>query len=167
MFNNVNLIGYLGSDAESRTIRNNSTLTVLSLATKRTWKNHETGDRESRTTWHRCVVFGKTAEYAATLTKGAHLQIVGEIQRRDFVGRDGAKKYVTEIRVHRIAASTAWRKSILPRPPHRRAFPINSQVSKPGSNSAAAVKEQRASILKLKMIGTVHAPWKRAPTTAE
>ena len=102
MFNNVNLIGYLGSDAESRTTRNNSTLTVLSLATKRSWKNRETGDRESRTTWHRCVVFGKTAEYAATLTKGAHLQIVGEIQTRDFVGRDGAKKYVTEIRVHRI-----------------------------------------------------------------
>jgi single-strand DNA-binding protein len=102
MFNNVNLIGYLGSDAESRTTRNNSTLTVLSLATKRTWKNRETGDRESRTTWHRCV-FGKTAEYAATLTKGAHLQIVGEIQTRDFVGRDGAKKYVTEIRVRRIA----------------------------------------------------------------
>jgi single-strand DNA-binding protein len=78
MFNNVNLIGYLGSDAEARTTRNNLTLTVLSLATKRTWKNR------------------------ATLTKGAHLQIVGEIQTRDFVGRDGAKKSVTEIRVHRI-----------------------------------------------------------------
>jgi len=103
MFNNVNLIGYLGSDAESRTTRNNSTLTVLSLATKRTWKNRETGDRESRTTWHRCVVFGKTAEYAATLIKGTHLQIVGEIQTREFVGRDGAKKSVTEIRVHQIA----------------------------------------------------------------
>ena len=103
MFNNVTLIGYLGSDAESRTTRNNSTLTVLALATKRTWKNRETGDCESRTTWHRCVVFGKTAEYAATLTKGTHLQIVGEIQTRDFVGRDGAKKSVAEIRVRRIA----------------------------------------------------------------
>jgi single-strand DNA-binding protein len=103
MFNNVNLIGYLGSDAESRTARNNSTLTVLSLATKRTGKNRETGDRESRTIWHRCVVLGKTAEYAATLTKGTHLKIVGEVQTRDFIGRDGAKKSVTEIRVHRIA----------------------------------------------------------------
>ena len=69
MFNNVTLIGYLGSDAESRTSRNNSTLTVLSLATKRIWKNRETGERESQTTWHRCVVFGRTAEYAATLTR--------------------------------------------------------------------------------------------------
>jgi single-strand DNA-binding protein len=49
------------------------------------------------------VVFGRTAEYAATLTKGTHLQIVGEIQTSNFVGRDGAKKSVTEIRVHRIA----------------------------------------------------------------
>ena len=103
MFNNVTLIGYLGSDAESRTTRNNSTLTVLSLATKRTWKNRETGARESQTTWHKCVSFGRTAEYAATLTKGAHLQIIGEIQTREYVANDGAKKSVTEIRVQRIA----------------------------------------------------------------
>jgi single-strand DNA-binding protein len=103
MFNNVTLIGYLGSDAESRATRNNSTLTVLSLATKRTWKNRQTGERESQTTWHKCVAFGRTAEYAAALTKGTHLQIVGEIQTREYVAKDGAKKSVTEIRVHRIA----------------------------------------------------------------
>ena len=67
MFNNVTLIGYLGSDAESRPTRNNSTLTVLSLATKRTWKNRQSGERESQTTWHKCVSFGRTAEYAAAL----------------------------------------------------------------------------------------------------
>jgi single-strand DNA-binding protein len=103
MFNNVTLIGYLGSDAESRPTRNNSTLTVLSLATKRTWKNRQTGERESQTTWHKCISFGRTAEYAASLTKGAHLQVVGEIQTREYVAKDRAKKSVTEIRVHRIA----------------------------------------------------------------
>lgn len=30
MFNNVTLIGHLGSDAQSHTIRNSSTLTVIS-----------------------------------------------------------------------------------------------------------------------------------------
>jgi single-strand DNA-binding protein len=103
MFNNVTLIGYLGSDAESRTTRNNTAMTVLSLATKRTWKNHETGERESQTTWHRCVTFGRTAEYAATLSKGAHLQILGEIQTREYTGKDGVKKSVTEIRVQRLS----------------------------------------------------------------
>ncbi len=68
MFNNVTLIGYFGSDAESRTTRNNTAMTVLSVATKRTWKNRETGERESQTTGHRCVTFGRTAEYAATFT---------------------------------------------------------------------------------------------------
>ena len=103
MFNNVTLIGFLGSNAESRTTRNNTTLTVLSLATKRTWKDCETGERQSQTTWHRCVTFGPTAEYAATLTKGAHLQIIGEIQTREYVAKDGVKKSVTEIRVQRVA----------------------------------------------------------------
>ena len=103
MFNNVTLIGYLGSDAEARTTRNNTAMTVLSLATKRTWKNRETGERESQTTWHRCVTFGRTAKYAATLSKGAHLQILGEIQTREYTGKDGVKKSVTEIRVQRIA----------------------------------------------------------------
>lgn len=103
MFNNVTLIGYLGSDAETRNTRNNSAMTVLSLATKRTWKNRDTGERRSQTTWHRCVVFGRTAEFAAGLKKGAHLQVAGEIQTRSYEGADGAKKSVTEIRVKQIA----------------------------------------------------------------
>lgn len=103
MFNNVTLIGYLGSDPESHSTRNNSAFTVLSLATRRTWMNRESGERESRTTWHKCVVFGRTGEYAATLHKGAQVQVVGEIQNRDYVSRDGAKKSATEIRVHRLA----------------------------------------------------------------
>jgi single-strand DNA-binding protein len=103
MFNNVTLIGYLGSNAESRPTHNNSTLTVLSLATKRTWKNRETGAREAQTTWHKCVAFGRTAEYAVGLTKGAHVQIVGEIQTREYIAKDGTKKSATEIRIHRMA----------------------------------------------------------------
>ena len=100
--NTVILIGYLGKDAESRTARNNSTLTVLSLATNRVWKDRETGERQSQSTWHRCVSFGLTATYAATLTKGAHVQIEGEIQTREYVTKHGAKKSVTEVRVRRL-----------------------------------------------------------------
>ena len=106
--NTVILTGYLGGDAESRTARPNtseaSTFVTLSLATKRTWKDRESGERQSLTTWHRCVIFNpRIADYAASLTKGAHVQLVGEIQTRDYVAKDGAKKSVTEIRVQRIA----------------------------------------------------------------
>ena len=106
--NTVILTGYLGGDAESRTARPNSseasTFVTLSLATKRTWKDRESGERQSLTTWHRCVIFNpRIADYAASLTKGAHVQLVGEIQTREYVAKDGAKKSVTEIRVQRIA----------------------------------------------------------------
>ena len=102
MFNNATLIGYIGSNPESRTTRNNSAMTVLSLATKRTWKNRETGERESQTTWHKCVSFGRTAEFAASLKKSAHVQIVGEIKTRTYVAKDGTKRSVTEIRIQRL-----------------------------------------------------------------
>jgi len=58
--------------------------------------------REAQTTWHKCVAFGRTAEYAARITKGAHVQVVGEIQTREYAAKDGTKKSVTEIRMYRM-----------------------------------------------------------------
>ena len=54
--NKVTLIGFLGSDAEVRT-NNDRSLTVLSLATKSSYKKD--GKYIEHTDWHRCVVFGK------------------------------------------------------------------------------------------------------------
>jgi single-strand DNA-binding protein len=103
--NRATLIGFLGKDAEVKTTRNNAPFTVLSLATTRYWKDRETGDRQSQTTWHRCIVWGKLGEFAATLTKGAHVQVEGEIQTREYTQKTtgkkpvDVKKSITEIRV--------------------------------------------------------------------
>lgn len=104
--NRATLIGFLGKDAEVRTTKNNETpYTILSLATKRSWKDRESGERMSETTWHRCVVWGRLSEYAATLTRGAHVQIEGDIRKRDYTEKVGGKKSaavkktVTEVRV--------------------------------------------------------------------
>jgi single-strand DNA-binding protein len=96
--NRATLIGFLGKDAEVRHTRNETPFTVLSLATKRSWKNRDTGEYESQTTWHRCIVWGRRGEYAATLTKGAHVQIEGEIRTRQYT-KDGNKRTVAEVRV--------------------------------------------------------------------
>lgn len=91
--NRVSLTGFLGKDAEVKTTRNNNaSFTVLSLATKRSWKNRDTGERQSETTWHRIVAWGRLGEYAAGLTKGAHLQVEGEIRTREYVEKAGGKK---------------------------------------------------------------------------
>ena len=107
--NRVSLTGFLGKDAEVKTTRNDASFTVLSLATKRSWKDRATGERQSETTWHRIIAWGRLGEYAANLTKGTHLQIEGEIRTREYVEKNGgkksaeAKKSITEIRATAIA----------------------------------------------------------------
>ena len=103
--NRVTLIGFLGKDAEVRRTHNNDTpFTVLSLATNRSWKDPESGEYKSNVTWHRCVVFGKASEFAATLTKGAAVQIEGALNTRQYTPSDSdAKKLITEVRVYRIS----------------------------------------------------------------
>ena len=110
--NRVSLIGFLGKDAEVKTTRNNTRFTVLSLATKRSWKDRTTGEWQSKSTWHRIICWGKLADYAAGFTKGAHLQVEGEITTREYVQKVGAdksaevKKSITEIRASQIAKLT-------------------------------------------------------------
>jgi single-strand DNA-binding protein len=98
--NKVTLIGFLGSDAEVRT-NNDRSLTTLSLATKSSYKKD--GKYIEHTEWHRCVVFGKLGEFAAKLTKGAHVQVEGELRSRKFESKKtNAEQTIWEIRVDSI-----------------------------------------------------------------
>ena len=80
--NRITLIGFIGSDAE-RKVANATNIAVFSLATKTSWKN-EAGSWESRTEWHRCVAFGKLADFAGTLSKGAHVAVEGELRSHEY-----------------------------------------------------------------------------------
>ncbi|MGA2536044.1 MAG: single-stranded DNA-binding protein [Terracidiphilus sp.] len=98
--NKVNLIGFLGNDAEIRT-NNNRSITTLSLATKSSYKKD--GEYISHTEWHRCVVFGKLSEFAGTLKKGAHILVEGELRSREYDSKKkNAKIRVWEVRVDSI-----------------------------------------------------------------
>jgi len=100
--NRITIIGFLGNDAVTRTA-NNATFTVLSLATKSSFKDKKTGEYNSHTEWHRCVVWGRLAEYAKTLTKGAHLSVEGELRSREQTNKKtGATQRVWEVRVSSI-----------------------------------------------------------------
>ena len=103
-YNKSILIGFLGSDADQRTTKNGASYTVLSLPTKRSWKNDQ-GNYDSRSYWHRAVAWGKLAPFAATLKKGAHLQLVGELRTREYDKEYGKKKkkFTVKQRVCEIA----------------------------------------------------------------
>src|ERR1700738_505399 len=98
--NKVTLIGFLGSNPEVRTSDNRS-FTTLSLATKSSYKKDD--KYISHTEWHRCIVFGKLSEVARTLTKGAHIQVEGELRSREYDSKKtDAKQRAWEIRVASI-----------------------------------------------------------------
>jgi single-strand DNA-binding protein len=99
--NRLTLIGFLGGDAEKRD-GNSGSWTVFNVATKTSWKNKSTGQWESRTEWHRCVAGGeRLATFAATLKKGAHVHVEGELRSREYE-KDGVTHRVFECRLSSI-----------------------------------------------------------------
>jgi single-strand DNA-binding protein len=98
--NKVTLMGFLGSDPEVRN-HGSGRCTTLSLATKSSYRKDDA--YVTRTEWHRCVVFGKLSEFAATLKKGTHLEVEGELRSREYVNpKTGSAQRVWEVRVGSI-----------------------------------------------------------------
>src|ERR1041385_4958378 len=106
--NKVTLIGFLGSNPEARTTNPDVSVTTFSLATKSSYKRN--GEYVSHTEWHRCVVFGKLSEFAETLTKGAHVQVEGELRSRAF----GRRKTRIETKSTRTVPKSKLRHKTLP-----------------------------------------------------
>jgi hypothetical protein len=55
--NSVDLMGFFGADAESRSTRDGVPFTALSLATKRSWKDTQ-GECRSHADWRRVIPRG-------------------------------------------------------------------------------------------------------------
>lgn len=100
--NKALLIGNLGSDPEIRTTSDGTKVAGLSVATNRNWTDSE-GQAQERTEWHRVVAWTHLAEIAERfLSKGDRVYIEGEIQYRSYEDRDGATRYITEIRAREL-----------------------------------------------------------------
>ena len=95
--NRVSLIGFVGNDVQLKSTKNGTPVAVLSIATKSSWKNGK-GEYDSRTEWHRCTVWGKLAEFAGKLEKGAHVQVEGELRYREYTENRGSEADATTIK---------------------------------------------------------------------
>lgn len=79
--NSVSIIGFVGADPERRQVKKSgSNFTVLSVATRRSWKNAE-DEWVSKTEWHRIAIFRpRLAEHvAAAIKKGTHVLVEGSL----------------------------------------------------------------------------------------
>jgi single-strand DNA-binding protein len=98
--NQITIIGFTGADAEAHYTKNGTLVVTLSVATKESWKDADSG-WQSRTDWHRIVSFGKQAEFTWTLTKGSYVMVQGVVRTREYE-RNGVKHRLVEVRADTV-----------------------------------------------------------------
>lgn len=95
--NTVRLIGNLGFDPEVREIAKGRKVARISVATNETWTNNE-GEKVTDTQWHTVVAWGRTADMVQRLLrKGSPIALEGRLVHRSYTGKEGIKRFVTEI----------------------------------------------------------------------
>ncbi|MCB9168757.1 MAG: single-stranded DNA-binding protein [Flavobacteriales bacterium] len=104
--NNVQLIGNLGNDPELRETTGGKKMVRMSVATNDSYRN-QAGERIDDTQWHTVVAWGRQAERAMELLhKGSKVALQGKLVHRNFEGRDGQKRYVTEVVMNEFQVMT-------------------------------------------------------------
>ena len=95
--NKVIILGRLGQDPEVRTAASGTKIVNLNVATNHGVRDAQ-GNWSDATEWHRCTLFGKTADAAAQyLSKGSSVYLEGRLQTRKWQDQQGQDRYTTEI----------------------------------------------------------------------
>jgi single-strand DNA-binding protein len=98
--NSVRLVGNLGMDPEVKSVGNDRKLARLSLATHESYKNDK-GEKVTETQWHNLTLWGVQAKFAEDyLKKGDEIAIEGRIANRNYIDKDGNKRFACEIVVN-------------------------------------------------------------------
>jgi single-strand DNA-binding protein len=97
MNNTVRLIGNLGFDPEVREIAKGRKVARMSVATNESYTN-AAGEKVTDTQWHTVVAWGRMAEQVELLLgKGAPVVVEGRLVHRSYTGKEGVKRFITEI----------------------------------------------------------------------
>ncbi len=97
--NKVILVGNVGQQPEIRTTQNGSEIATFSLATTDQWKDKSSGEKKSKTEWHKIVVFqeGIVKIVKSLIKKGSKIYLEGSLQTRKWQDQSGQDKFTTEI----------------------------------------------------------------------
>jgi single stranded DNA-binding protein len=89
--NSVTIVGFVGADPEqSQSRSSNAKFTILSVATRRAWKNAQ-DEWSSKTEWQRvCVFRPRLADYVLqTIKKGSHILVEDSLISSTYEGPNG------------------------------------------------------------------------------
>ena len=99
MTNKVTLVGRIGADPEIRTLQSGDRVVTFSVATEERWKDKQSGERKSKTEWHRVESFspGDVKFCEEYIQKGDQVLVLGTIKYGKFTDKDGVERYTTTI----------------------------------------------------------------------
>lgn len=101
--NKVQIIGNVTKDTELRYTPSGSAVVSLSVATNRSWKSKDSGERQEETEFHRVVAYDRIAEIIGEYCKkGKPVYIEGRLKTRKWQDKDGIERYTTEIVVESL-----------------------------------------------------------------
>lgn len=96
--NKVFVLGNLGRDPEVKYTSSGAAVCTLRIATSRSWKDKNSGERVEEAEWHSVVLYDRLAEVAGQyLKKGKSVHIEGRLKTRKWTDKEGVDRYVTEI----------------------------------------------------------------------
>jgi len=117
--NRVTLVGYLGHKPE---LVNGHA--VLSLATKTSWKDKDSGEWQSRTEWHRVICWGPLVDAVKGFATGEYVLVEGELK---------SSEYEREV----VVVGSSNKAIVLSRSWEVRARAVRKLVRKPAKKKAA------------------------------
>ena len=107
--NRVEIFGQLGADPELNTTPSGVSVCNLRVATNEMVKG------QSRTEWHRVVVWRGDAERCAQyLKKGSQVLVLGQLRTRQWEDKGGNTRYTTEINAKEVIFPNTNNKNDVP-----------------------------------------------------
>jgi single-strand DNA-binding protein len=102
MLNRLQLIGRIGRINKPHDFDNGDRVVNFSLATEQVW-NDETGERQTRTTWHQVAAWKKRADNVlAALEVGDLVYVEGPVTYREVQGVDFPRTQIRLARFERL-----------------------------------------------------------------
>ena len=98
--NSVRLMGFVGNDPEVKIFGDEKKLARLRIATNEVFRNAN-NEKVEQTQWHQLVFWGKQADIVEKyIQKGKEISVEGKLTSHSYEGKDGTKRYVTEVVVN-------------------------------------------------------------------
>jgi len=146
--NKVMLIGNLTRDPEIRQTGTGKNVATFAIATNMVWTD-ASGQRQEKAEFTNVVAWGKLADICGRyLKKGGKVYAEGRLQTRDWVGKDGIKRYTTEVVLENMIMLDAPRSgaTFTPATPNAALTPANDEITYDNNFSDSAGGEEEIKV---------------------